>query len=133
MKFDFELPPLSLNPFKMSIHNSVRMPRIVNHLLHFAIGFVVWAVMQLVIPAVFHVTFPLWAIVIALLVADVWNKCSWIDTVNKKIWWWVPWPEVMVWDFIGDTILTLMPVLITLCPWAMIPVYYLASLLSDPY
>lgn len=133
MKFNFTLPPLSLNPFKHAVHNGVPMLRIVNHLLHFGIGLGVWAVLKLLVPLVLHVTVPVWAIIIVMILASIWNKFSWIDVPNKKVYWWVPIDELMVWDCVGDTILTIVPILITICPLAMIPVYYGCSLLSDPY
>jgi hypothetical protein len=125
MKLNFAAPSLHFNPFAMTTHNRVRLPRILHLLLHSLVGVVAS------LPFLFWHA-PLWMVIVGLAVVALWVKFTWIDTERKRVYLWVVPPEVEVWDFLGDLLLTELVVIALINPWAVLPAFYLASIISDP-
>lgn len=126
MRLDFTIPDWSFNPFKSAEHNSVTLPRIAFHGLHVLIG----------IPALllYFLGVSFWISFAIIAVLAIYDKFIWIDTKNKKVHWWVVDEYILVWDFIGDFLLTELILLGLTFGWPVaIGIYYFASLLADPY
>jgi hypothetical protein len=112
---------LRWNPLALVTHNQIRLPRIVHHAAHVALG----------LPFAF-LPIPLWARALLAALFAAYMKRVWIDwhrTSGRLLHLWVPY-ELDLPDFIADLGFTLLGAILPPPIWWL--AYYPLSVVSDP-
>jgi hypothetical protein len=116
------MPTLLFNPVAIVTHNEWRLPRVVFHLAHVALGLPIS-----LLALAFHMPLA-WSVVAAAAIA-VLDKCVWLDWHRTSGRLFNPKPFAIgdPWDFVSDLGLTIVGALAPCTRWTPVAIYALST------